>query len=222
MARESLKKLASWKEMAAGAFICLFIVVYFFKSVNTRKTEVNRALRTKVAEMKNEKKSLEEFLAAINKQEGGDALESLKRSPDLRVQLLTGEKKPAFSHIAPFFTTISTGPFRSGTTIDAMSHQLPKTEGGVESTNYTVKIHGSYSSVSAFLEKVIGLEALVSIENMAITLFKDKGTKEGKVASVDPFAVELDMSGLLYKPVPGGGGTPSPTETTASTSTTTQ
>ncbi len=213
MARESLKKLASWKEMAGVAFICFFIVIYFFKSVYSKKAEATRALKTKIGEMNTEKNSLNEFLSAISKEEGSDALESLKRSPDLKMQLLTGEKKPAFSSIAPFFAMVSAPSFREGVIIDSLNHQLPKVEGGVESTSYNVKIHGPYPYTSAFMKRILNLEALLSIESLTVTLYQNPDKKE----KTEEFAVEMDLKGALYKPVPGGGEQPPPAETTAAT-----
>lgn len=198
MTKGSLQKLASWKQLAAVCIVIFLFVVFFFRNVYSQKTEANRGLRVKINELKAEKKSLESFVKALSQQGTADTLATLKKSPDIKLQILTGEKQAAFSTIAPLLAIVSSSSFREGIQVDAVSHLPPKLETGFEQVGYDMTAHGSFEGILSFIDKIIKLESLVSIESISLSLFKEPPSEKAKKEE-KTLEVQLDLKGSLYR-----------------------
>lgn len=204
MAKGSLKKLAGMRELGIAVVIAIGGGLYFKNSLIAPQTQSNREIKKKIGELKTEKKSLEEFVAAIKKPEEGDALATLKTSTDMRTQLLTGERKVAFSDIATFFATLSSPGFKEGVLIDSVFHGAKAGGSGYEIVPYNLIAHGPFAQVLSLIDKISKLEALVLISNVSLSIYIDP---ERKVAR--ELMINLETDGKLYK-LTGGGTAPAP------------
>ena len=103
MARASLQKVAGIREVSMVALGVVTFSYYFMTGTYAERVTANQAAKGKLISLNSEKRSLEGFIKAVTSKQGVDTLSTLRRSPDIKTQLLTGEKKNQFSEIGHLY-----------------------------------------------------------------------------------------------------------------------
>lgn len=200
MASSSLQKVGGIKEVAIVALLVLVACNYLISTVYSEKVIANTTNKAKIASLVAEKKSLDDFINAVTSRQGIDTLASLKRSPDIKTQLLTGEKKNQYSDIAVLLSLFASAGFRQGITMESITHELPLLSNGYETTNFNLSVHGTYTDLTNFIKKVSQLEALVNLNTLSLDTYvpTDKEEKE-KAESQGVVSLASNITGTLFK-----------------------
>lgn len=178
MEKTDLKKPATSREMTLGALFLVALLFVFMRILYLPKGKALQEIKTKIETMQLEKSALIQFSAATAKQTPSN-LKALKKNADIKMQILSGEKKATLVELAPLMNTLTQPSFRKGLSFDSLA-QLPTiTEKGYTKAPFTMHATGSFERIVAFLEKMGRLPALVAVDSVSLTANaqKDKNLK---------------------------------------------
>lgn len=188
-----LKKQAQLRESILAIVV---IVVLCYAGYSTfyapKKARVDE-LKTKIAELTDKAAGLKKLTSTlsdsnkkINEQMQKQA--EMHATQDPRIQMIQKYKDPIFKSVSSFLNAITQEEFRRNVSIESLKYDMSVQKKGYSETRFVINAFGKFTNVIEFIQKLEGVPALVTLENINVSIHKK-----------DANMVSIDFTGTFYQ-----------------------
>lgn len=183
----NLKKQAPRREQILILLLLPALFMLFYRVIYAPKKLLITQLKGRVQTLTLEKKALEKFTQALIQKLPEATPSALSKSIDTKIKILNGDLKTEAKDASEILQRLSAKPAIDDITITGMKDKSSEKAAGFQKRKFTIIAVGSFRNITKYLETIDEIQALFTIDNIALQAVAEKAAK-----------ITVQLDGSLY------------------------